>query len=133
VTGTLNGHRVRGKLAPRAGGYASSFGPTWCRDATVAVGAQVVVLLTPEGPQLIGMVEDIAAAATERWVRHEQCQHMCSSPRLPAVAEMDQLPDRADWPRLFELKRHWQVSIAALLIPARTLGRMSPLVPTYPR
>jgi hypothetical protein len=24
VTGTLNGHRVRGKLAPRAGGYASS-------------------------------------------------------------------------------------------------------------
>jgi len=39
---------------------------------------------------------------------------------------MNQLPDRADWPRLFELKRHWQVSIAALLIRARTLGRMSP-------
>jgi len=51
---------------------------------------------------------------------------MCSSPRLPAVAEMDQLPDRADWPRLFELKRQWQVAIAALLIRARTLGRMSP-------
>ena len=35
------------------------------------------------------------------------------------------LPDRADWQRLFALKRKWQVSLAALLMRARVLGRMS--------
>jgi hypothetical protein len=62
VTGTINGHRVRGKLAPRSGRFVLELGPTWCRDATIAIGAQVVVLLIPEGPQLSGMAEDIAAA-----------------------------------------------------------------------
>jgi Zn-dependent peptidase ImmA (M78 family) len=37
----------------------------------------------------------------------------------------EQLPERADWPRLIYLKRHWQVSLAALLMRARVLGRMS--------
>jgi len=36
-----------------------------------------------------------------------------------------ELPDRVDWPRLFQLKRRWQVSLAALLMRARTLGRMT--------
>ncbi len=36
-----------------------------------------------------------------------------------------ELPDRADWPRLFDLKRKWQVSLAALLMRAKTVGRMS--------
>jgi Zn-dependent peptidase ImmA (M78 family) len=36
-----------------------------------------------------------------------------------------QLPTTVDWPRLFELKRRWQVSLAALLMRARALGRMS--------
>jgi Zn-dependent peptidase ImmA (M78 family) len=36
-----------------------------------------------------------------------------------------ELPSRADWPKLFDLKKRWQVSIAALLMRARTLGRMS--------
>jgi Zn-dependent peptidase ImmA (M78 family)/DNA-binding XRE family transcriptional regulator len=36
-----------------------------------------------------------------------------------------ELPPRADWPVLFALKQRWQVSIAALLMRARTLGRMS--------
>jgi Zn-dependent peptidase ImmA (M78 family) len=35
------------------------------------------------------------------------------------------LPTRPDWPVLFELKRKWQVSPAALLMRARALGRMS--------
>ena len=36
-----------------------------------------------------------------------------------------ELPERADWPLLFELKRNWQVSLAALLMRAKTRGRMS--------
>ncbi len=44
---------------------------------------------------------------------------------LPADLIRDQLPTTADWPVLFELKRHWQVSLAALLMRARTLGRMT--------
>ena len=44
---------------------------------------------------------------------------------LPADEICDQLPTTVDWPRLFELKRHWQVSLAALLMRARTLSRMS--------
>ena len=44
---------------------------------------------------------------------------------LPAEQIYDQLPTTVDWPTLFELKRHWQVSLAALLMRARTLGRMT--------
>jgi Zn-dependent peptidase ImmA (M78 family)/transcriptional regulator with XRE-family HTH domain len=35
-----------------------------------------------------------------------------------------ELPVRVDWPMLFQLKRRWQVSLAALLFRAKTLGRM---------
>jgi hypothetical protein len=44
---------------------------------------------------------------------------------LPAAQIYDQLPTTVDWPTLFELKRHWQVSLAALLMRARTLKRMT--------
>jgi Zn-dependent peptidase ImmA (M78 family)/transcriptional regulator with XRE-family HTH domain len=44
---------------------------------------------------------------------------------MPADEICDQLPATVDWTCLFELKRHWQVSLAALLLRARTLGRMS--------
>ncbi|MEY9943918.1 ImmA/IrrE family metallo-endopeptidase [Kitasatospora sp. GAS1066B] len=44
---------------------------------------------------------------------------------MPADEIRDQLPTTVDWPALFELKRLWQVSLAALLMRARTLGRMS--------
>ncbi len=44
---------------------------------------------------------------------------------MPAAQIYDELPTRADWPRLFELKRRWQVSLAALLMRAKTLQRMS--------
>ena len=43
-------------------------------------------------------------------------------PRDPICSEM---PNRVDWPTLFQLKRRWQVSLAALLMRARTLGRLS--------
>jgi Zn-dependent peptidase ImmA (M78 family)/transcriptional regulator with XRE-family HTH domain len=44
---------------------------------------------------------------------------------MPAEEIADQLPTSVDWARLFELKKHWQVSLAALLMRARTLGRMN--------
>ncbi|WP_306333784.1 XRE family transcriptional regulator [Streptomyces sp. KL118A] len=44
---------------------------------------------------------------------------------MPAEDIHDQLPTAVDWPALFALKRHWQVSLAALLMRARTLGRIS--------
>jgi Zn-dependent peptidase ImmA (M78 family)/transcriptional regulator with XRE-family HTH domain len=45
---------------------------------------------------------------------------------MPAAEIREQLPTTMDWPRLFELKRQWQVSLAALLRRARDLGRMTP-------
>jgi hypothetical protein len=62
VTGTIDGHKVRGKLTSKAGGHVLELGPAWCRDATIAVGGQVDVVLAPEGPQVGAMAEDIAAA-----------------------------------------------------------------------
>ncbi|MEU8205818.1 ImmA/IrrE family metallo-endopeptidase [Streptosporangium sp. NPDC049046] len=44
---------------------------------------------------------------------------------MPAEDIYDQLPSRVDWQVLFELKRHWQVSLAALLMRAKTLGKMN--------
>ena len=44
---------------------------------------------------------------------------------MPADDIRDELPERADWAVLFQLKQEWQVSLAALLMRARTLGRMS--------
>jgi Zn-dependent peptidase ImmA (M78 family) len=44
---------------------------------------------------------------------------------MPADDIIHELPSRADWPRLFDLKREWQVSLGALLMRARALGRMS--------
>jgi Zn-dependent peptidase ImmA (M78 family)/DNA-binding XRE family transcriptional regulator len=57
----------------------------------------------------------------------EQQAHMFAAAFLmPAHDIHDELPTRADWPALFDLKRRWQVSLAALLMRARTLGRLSP-------
>ncbi len=43
---------------------------------------------------------------------------------MPATDIRGQLPTRADWPTLFKLKQYWQVSLAALLMRAKTLGVM---------
>lgn len=56
----------------------------------------------------------------------EKQAHMFAAAFLMPRADIyGELPDRADWPVLFELKREWQVSLAALLMRARTLGRMT--------
>jgi Zn-dependent peptidase ImmA (M78 family)/transcriptional regulator with XRE-family HTH domain len=44
---------------------------------------------------------------------------------MPAGDIRQALPDTVDWPKLFDLKRRWQVSLAALLMRAKTLGRMN--------
>lgn len=44
---------------------------------------------------------------------------------MPRKGIQRELPSSVDWQVLFELKRKWQVSLAALLMRARTLGRMS--------
>jgi Zn-dependent peptidase ImmA (M78 family)/transcriptional regulator with XRE-family HTH domain len=45
---------------------------------------------------------------------------------MPADAIRDELPRRADWEQLGQLKRKWEVSLAALLKRAQTLGKMDP-------
>jgi Bacteriocin-protection, YdeI or OmpD-Associated/Domain of unknown function (DUF1905) len=62
VGGTIDGRRVRGTLARGAIGWAFSVGPAWLRDTGVAVGDDVLVELTPEGPQRRDLADDIAAA-----------------------------------------------------------------------
>ena len=44
---------------------------------------------------------------------------------MPAPDIHDELPTKVDWPRLFELKKRWQVSLAALLLRAKSLGRIN--------
>lgn len=44
---------------------------------------------------------------------------------MPAEQIRYQLPNKVDWPRLLQLKSRWQVSLAALLVRARTLEVMS--------
>jgi len=43
---------------------------------------------------------------------------------MPAADIRDELPPHADWPRLLKLKAKWHVSIAALLMRAKTLEVM---------
>lgn len=44
---------------------------------------------------------------------------------MPADQIFDELPTAVIWPVLFDLKRKWQVSLAALLIRAKDLGRLT--------
>jgi Zn-dependent peptidase ImmA (M78 family) len=44
---------------------------------------------------------------------------------MPDRHILDELPSYADWPTVFDLRRPWQVSLAALLLRAKNLGRMT--------
>jgi Zn-dependent peptidase ImmA (M78 family) len=70
--------------------------------------------LVMHGEQLWGLPE------VER-----QAHRFAAAFLMPRRDIADQLPDRTDWPRFFSLKRQWQVSLAALLMRARALGRMA--------
>lgn len=45
---------------------------------------------------------------------------------MPRKDIYDELPSKADWLTFFELKQRWDVSIAALLMRSRDLGKMTP-------
>lgn len=77
-------------------------------------GAHELGHLVVHGDQIWGVKE----------VEH-QAHAFAAAFLMPADDIRDELPDRADWPVLFQLKQKWQVSLAALLMRARTLGRMS--------
>jgi Zn-dependent peptidase ImmA (M78 family)/transcriptional regulator with XRE-family HTH domain len=55
----------------------------------------------------------------------QQAHEFAAAFLMPEKDIRSELPKRVDWPLLFELKRKWQVSLAALLMRAKTLGVMS--------
>lgn len=70
----------------------------------------------------------LVAHGNQVWgVKEVEVQAHCFAAEflMPEADIIGDLPSRADWPRLFELKQRWQVSLAALLMRARTLERMS--------
>jgi Zn-dependent peptidase ImmA (M78 family)/transcriptional regulator with XRE-family HTH domain len=70
--------------------------------------------LVMHGEQIWGMAEI-----------EKQAHSFAAALLMPADQIYPELPNTVDWPRLFDLKRRWQVSLAALLMRARTLGRMT--------
>jgi hypothetical protein len=62
VTGTIHAHAYRGKVERTDHGAILSLGPTWRKEAGVAVGDEVEAILRPEGPQIGAMEADVVAA-----------------------------------------------------------------------
>lgn len=69
----------------------------------------------------IAMHSDFAGAMEAEKQAHE----FAAAFLMPASGIKPELPSRADWPRLLELKDEWGCSIAALLYRARTLKVMT--------
>lgn len=63
-------------------------------------------------------------------VAEQQAHRFAAAFLMPADDIRHELPDKAHWPYLVELKAKWQVSIAALLMRAKTLEVMAPNVYT---
>ncbi|HUF54708.1 MAG TPA: ImmA/IrrE family metallo-endopeptidase [Dehalococcoidia bacterium] len=55
----------------------------------------------------------------------KQAHQFAAAFLMPRPDIVSELPHQVDWPVLFELKRKWQVSLAALLMRAKTLGLMT--------
>jgi Bacteriocin-protection, YdeI or OmpD-Associated/Domain of unknown function (DUF1905) len=66
VTGTVDDRRVRGPLSGEGTGARLVLGPAWCRDAGLATGDRVRVVLEPEGPQRASLAPDVAASLAAR-------------------------------------------------------------------
>jgi hypothetical protein len=62
VGGSIGDRRVRGRLTQSEGGWELTITPLWPRDTATAVGDDVTVSLTPEGPQRGDLAEDLATA-----------------------------------------------------------------------
>lgn len=72
VRGTVNGMPMRGVIEP-ADRRGLALRPAWQRDCGVPVGAEVEVVLEPEGPQRADLADDVAAAlaASGATARHD--------------------------------------------------------------
>jgi hypothetical protein len=66
VTGTVGERRVRGALTGEGSSARLVLGLAWCRDAPLAAGERVRVVLQPEGPQQDTIAPDVAAALAAR-------------------------------------------------------------------
>lgn len=55
----------------------------------------------------------------------QQANAFASEFLMPEAEIVEQLPKRIDWPRLHTLKKHWGVSLRALVFRAHALGRLS--------
>jgi hypothetical protein len=62
ITGSVNGCRVRGSLGSDGKAYFLPLGAAWRRDSGFDVGAEVDVVLSPEGPQSEGLSADVVKA-----------------------------------------------------------------------
>ena len=62
ITGSVNGHRVRGSLGSDGTQYFLPLGAAWRRDCGMDAGTKVDVVLSPEGPQSESLSADVAAA-----------------------------------------------------------------------
>ena len=62
ITGTVNGHPVRGSLGSDGEQYFLPLGAAWRRDCGLEAGANVEVRLSPEGPQSETLSPDVIEA-----------------------------------------------------------------------
>jgi hypothetical protein len=62
VGGTIDGCRIRSRLWPADGGWVLTLAPKRLLGLGVAIGDEVTVELSPEGPQRGDLADDIAAA-----------------------------------------------------------------------
>ena len=62
VTGSIDGHPVRGPLTRGDGGWVLPVGSLWCQDEHLRHATDVAAQLRPEGPQREALAPDIVAA-----------------------------------------------------------------------
>ena len=66
VTGTINGHTIRGSLGSDGKNNFLPIGAAWRRDSQINTGDQVTVIITPEGPQKESLAPDVATALSAK-------------------------------------------------------------------
>jgi hypothetical protein len=62
IVGSVNGCQVRGPLDSNGTQFFLSLGAAWLRDNNLDAGADVEVVLSPEGPQSESLSPDVSAA-----------------------------------------------------------------------
>src|SRR5438067_1313400 len=62
TTGSISGCKVRGSLGSEGGRFFLPLGAAWRRDNGLEAGADVEVIISPEGPQTDTISVDVSAA-----------------------------------------------------------------------